>query len=85
MQEPTHKKPLTIQILAEENKAVRAVMEFSSTMEDPETRRQFVTVIALALESVRTKCESIGLDPQALDFWQEGNDYIIWYKQYPWM
>lgn len=85
MQEPTHRKPLTIQILAEENKAVHAVMEFSSTMEDPETRRQFVTVIALALESVRTKCESIGLDPQALDFWQEGNDYIIWYKQYPWM
>lgn len=85
MQEPTHKKPLTIQILAVENKAVHTVMEFSSTMEDPETRRQFVTVIALALESVRTKCESIGLDPQALDFWQEGNDYIIWYKQYPWM
>lgn len=85
MQEPTHKKPLTIQILAEENKAVRAVMEFSSAMEDPETRRQFVTVIALALESVRTKWESIDLDPQALDFWQEGNDYIIWYKQYPWM
>lgn len=85
MQQPNPKKSLTIPRLAEENKAIHAVMEFSSTMEDPETRRQFVTVIALALESVRTKCEFIGLDPQALDFWQEGNDYIIWYKQYLWM
>lgn len=85
MEQPFQKRPLTIQLLAENDRAIHTVMEYSSTMEDPKIRRRFVTVIALALESVRTQCESIGLDPQALDFWQEGNDYIIWYKQYPWM
>lgn len=85
MEQPFQRRPLTIQLLAENNKAINTVMEYSNAMENPQIQRQFVTVLALAMESVRTKCESIGLDPQALDFWQEGNDYIIWYKQYPWM
>ncbi len=70
-------RPITIEDLARDNACLRAMYQFRKTVDDPLLQQPFDTVLRMASDQLCNLCYELNVDPNVLDYWQPGDDYIV--------